>query len=639
MLETVLDMNFKPFSFLRGCAHRVPSSSVLSRFLSSLLISAAVGLFFVPSSHGFTLSMSHTPSTPNTTYNLSWTAVQVSTPDTLVTYYIYQEFGRDGVSDLGPNSYVFATQDTSAPLFEPPGSRCMIVRSSTNVLGLTQWSNEVCHGFVHNLTSEGIARADGDGTQRGVDQKWKFTYSLDEDALFTAKIYPPGTLFTNDTNYFAIAASSPLIKTLVENTARSGEMGSHSITNCEEWDSRTSSGTVVPNGIYYLLLQATLDSGYFPGGVPPLEYPNYPPAVRESWLRDGITFSIPVDILRIMNLAATGITINKPTSSITYELTGDALVRVLIAQPGSAFVIDVNGDIQAASRTTGAIDDTLIVSTFSFQRKAGKITESWDGTSSTGTVMRSGVYPVSISAKDEYGNHAIMASGDDYALFTMITLERSAGSDQGANTVQDTVPPTLTSISPSNGGSLSTTVSSITIVLADNTALNLSGVAVSIRGPNNTTVTGNVSNNGQNTITVAFPTPLSANGNYAVTIVALDTAGNSATFISNFSINIRLEAGAFEGSYKLYPNPAKNTPILIEYGLSVAATVDVEIYDVLGNRVWTANYSDGAGIQMHPWDLRNSSGKKVGSGVYLVRVKANGGGSKVDVVKKLVVIQ
>src|SRR6185503_3002983 len=91
----------------------------------------------------------------------------------------------------------------------------------------------------------------------------------------------------------------------------------------------------------------------------------------EPYIRDSAIYTIPVDIIRIMNLSATGITLNNQESTISYFLTGDALVRVVIARPGSGFIVDSNGDIQAADPITGIQDDSLLVSTFSYQRKAG----------------------------------------------------------------------------------------------------------------------------------------------------------------------------------------------------------------------------------------------------------------------------
>ena len=67
-------------------------------------------------------------------------------------------------------------------------------------------------------------------------------------------------------------------------------------------------GVIVGNGIYYMLISATLD----PGGA----YTTLP--VGETYLRSAQIINIPVDILRIINLQATGITQTNPISKISY---------------------------------------------------------------------------------------------------------------------------------------------------------------------------------------------------------------------------------------------------------------------------------------------------------------------------------
>lgn len=618
---------------------------VLSKkIFASTFLAAVFAVFFASSSRAFDLTLSHGGG--GSEYTLAWETIAPSTTDAIVEYYIFEEFGLDGVSLTLPitpavlSDAIHSTRLTSViiNMGSRVGSRCFVVVSSDSLNGPGFISDNECHGFIHNLTQEGILRADGDGTQRGVDQKWTFTYSLDRDAYVTARIYPPGTQFTNNSNSFVVSAGSSPVKTLVDFTPRSGEMLSHNITMQEEWDSRSSSGVVVPNGIYYLYMQAALDSSHFRGGYP--DESNLLPGVTETLLRDGTIFSIPVDILRILNIAATGISLSNPISTISYDITGDAKVRMVIAQPGSAFEV-VGGQIRPIDRVTGVYDPTLIVSSSTFQRKAGRNVEAWDGLDLTGAEVPSGVYPVGLSASDDYGNNAIDASGNDYPVFTTITLERSANSDDGETTESDTTPPTLTSISPGNGSVVSSAVSTITIVLADSeSSLLLNSTVISVRDPNNSTVIPVISNDGNNTVTLYFATPLSTNGTYNLTVTARDNPGNSVTFNLSFTINIRLESGAFEGSYILFPNPAKNTNVTFQYSLSVPAAVEIEIFNILGERVYSINVNDTAGTIQRTWDLKNNDGEKVGSGMYLVKIKANGtGGSNVEAIKKLVVIQ
>lgn len=562
----------------------------------------------------FDLTLTHTGEAAS--YGLSWEAVLPSTTSAIVTYFVFQVFGD--TTPLTTGAAIFAgASKLSFNFAGGAGTRSFIVVSSDSFTGELHTSDVEVHGFIHNLTAEGITRTDGDGTQRGVDQRWTFGYSLDRDAFVTAQIFLPTDVFTINANGFDVTAATPL-KTLVQNTPRSGELANHSIRNSEAWDSRSSSGVVVSNNIYQVYISATDVNGT---------------------LRGTILTTVPVDIIRIMTLSATGITSSVATANISYFLTGDANVRILIAQPGSGFTTDSGGNIQPVNRTTGLTDLTLIVSTFTYQRKAGAIIETWSGISSSGSVVPSAVYPVGISATDDYGNHAIDASGNDSPIFTVVSVERQVSSGGGSSS-SDTTAPTLTSISPTSGASVSGFVSTITVVLADSqSALNLAGSVISVRDPNNTTVTGTLSNNGSDTLTYIFATALQTAGTYSVTIAALDIAGNSASLTSSFVIANSLSASDFSGSTIVYPNPAKSGNVTITYNLGTAATVDWDIFNVLGDRVFSTSFNDSQGSNTHTWNRRNSDGEVVGSGMYLVYLKATGGGQTVKTVKKLVVIR
>ena len=80
--------------------------------------------------------------------------------------------------------------------------------------------------------------------------------------------------------------------------------------------------------------------------------------------------------------------------------------------------------------------------------------------------------------------------------------------------------------------------------------------------------------------------------------------------------------------------------LLVSVRLAVASSVEIEIFNILGERVYSTTFTDAAANNIqHTWDLLNNSGKKVGSGLYLVKVKATGGGKTVETIKKVVIIQ
>ncbi len=73
-----------------------------------------------------------------------------------------------------------------------------------------------------------------------------------------------------------------------------------------------------------------------------------------------------------------------------------------------------------------------------------------------------------------------------------------------------------------------------------------------------------------------------------------------------------------------YPNPFRSQTTL-EYALPASADVQIAIYDVLGRRVRIlADGNHTAGRHEITWDGRNSAGAPVASGLYLIRLDADG---------------
>ena len=72
-----------------------------------------------------------------------------------------------------------------------------------------------------------------------------------------------------------------------------------------------------------------------------------------------------------------------------------------------------------------------------------------------------------------------------------------------------------------------------------------------------------------------------------------------------------------------HPNPF-NPETIIPYGLAAEAVVDLAIYDVLGRQIAqpVPPTSHASGYYRITWDGRDASGREVGSGVYLYRLRA-----------------
>jgi hypothetical protein len=71
-----------------------------------------------------------------------------------------------------------------------------------------------------------------------------------------------------------------------------------------------------------------------------------------------------------------------------------------------------------------------------------------------------------------------------------------------------------------------------------------------------------------------------------------------------------------------FPNPF-NPTTTIHYGLAEATTVELAVYDILGQRVRTLVHapSQAAGFYSATWDGLDQAGKAVGTGIYFYRLQ------------------
>ena len=107
----------------------------------------------------------------------------------------------------------------------------------------------------------------------------------------------------------------------------------------------------------------------------------------------------------------------------------------------------------------------------------------------------------------------------------------------------------------------------------------------------------------------------------AVTETFLGSEGETARRVRNLgSTTILPSSFALETNY---PNPF-NPSSSIEYALPVASPVLLSVYDILGQRVriLVTDSNHKAGYHTRTWDGRDDSGRMVGSGLYLYRLKA-----------------
>lgn len=88
-----------------------------------------------------------------------------------------------------------------------------------------------------------------------------------------------------------------------------------------------------------------------------------------------------------------------------------------------------------------------------------------------------------------------------------------------------------------------------------------------------------------------------------------------------------------------YPNPF-NPSTLIQYQLPSSSTVELNVYNMLGQRVRTlVNDRKNAGYHQVVWDGRNELGQQVASGIYIYRFVASNGADKFQKTRKMILLK
>ncbi|MDD2716227.1 MAG: FlgD immunoglobulin-like domain containing protein [Candidatus Wallbacteria bacterium] len=124
-------------------------------------------------------------------------------------------------------------------------------------------------------------------------------------------------------------------------------------------------------------------------------------------------------------------------------------------------------------------------------------------------------------------------------------------------------------------------------------------------------------------------------GDYSLSLKVRDLFGNESVV----KAPLRVAAGFTLSKVYMVPNPAGDVT-MIHYTLGAAAdSVTIKIYDASGKRVKTFSGDITAGSNFMTWDLRNSSGRKVSNGTYLIKLEAVSGEQRLQASAKLAVLQ
>ena len=127
--------------------------------------------------------------------------------------------------------------------------------------------------------------------------------------------------------------------------------------------------------------------------------------------------------------------------------------------------------------------------------------------------------------------------------------------------------------------------------------------------------------------TVLFKIPELSTGKHTLTFRIWDMMNNSTVQTLDFEVVKGLEPVIF--NIYNYPNPVQSsTRFVVEHDRpETVIAAQVDILDVSGRRVWTFNQSTLDEIY---WDVKDSFGRQLSTGVYLYRISITTSKGKVE---------
>jgi hypothetical protein len=244
--------------------------------------------------------------------------------------------------------------------------------------------------------------------------------------------------------------------------------------------------------------------------------------------------------------------------------------------------------------------------------------------SGTTGVAEHGSLSVSIAAAPLYGITGVLADGVSVGVVGSYTFTDVTANHTLAASFADLSAPNVALGSPLGGeGWDVSTLHAVTWTASDNIAVDSVNVDYSLHGAGGPwlPVAHQLANSG----TYDWTLPTTATDSARVRVVAFDGAGNSASASSTNEFRITALALGVPGDRAVLalsrpaPNPAHGGTTL-HFSLPAAGRVRVEVVDVAGRRVWEHSETLASGSHAWLWDGRDSSGRTLEAGLYLVRL-------------------
>ncbi len=167
--------------------------------------------------------------------------------------------------------------------------------------------------------------------------------------------------------------------------------------------------------------------------------------------------------------------------------------------------------------------------------------------------------------------------------------------------------------------------------VSDNVGINLSSAGVGhsmslkIDGKNpleNVALYYTPSSDGTPSGTITYPIESLSEGNHTLTFKVWDTSGNSASRTIDFNVRNGASPKIFDIYTDVNPASTETNFYLNHDRPDAMLTVTLDVYDMLGHRVWTTTSTDRSYIYSSApihWDLTDMSGRRLPRGIYIYR--------------------
>ncbi len=470
--------------------------------------------------------------------------------------------------------------------------------------------------YIHSIQRGPRTDLENEESQLGMGPSWFFRYQLFDDSYVSIQIYPVCSSVTWRTpfGFPGGISTTTVVRTLVHKVPRSGEMAGSTWWNTDEWDCRDNAGNIVLNGIYIVSIDA-YDKHWRPFDPtdtnPPVPVTGDP--LPRTGRRGNAWFSVPVNVLRIMNLFANPIVDHVGLKTFTYRLTGASNVRIRVYRDAPTFSVAV--DSNTASPTYGEpipSDWSKLVRTLNFFRSAGKWEEQWDGRDANGNPLPDGIYTYSISAINDYKRIATDMFGNDRPIFGNVTIMRTAppsNVEGGATVGSGNI--VLGTYSPARGAVVRSGVSSVIVgVEASKLGISASNSYMNITKPNGATVKGSIFVT-DNSVVARVPV-LTEPGVYTADL-KIASLNNRNWWVERFSFTIESPPLSFSEKVYAYPNPARD---VVRFNLPVNFSKgEIMIRNIAGDLIKEDTLHSSA----HTWDS-----SALGNGLYFYTIEIDG---------------